>query len=233
MLVGVDAIGTNLLRSTIAANVTPTLEAMAKESGTTVLQRFPYVGFDLDTHALVYYDVVRKGFFKKLWRRIKGVAKKVWKALPKVLGLAKKVTTAVAPVIPPPYGTVVAGISSGIGTAETALNLIGSVKSNATTLEAAFDASEDKFEVTPQYRVLTSAESAVMPYEGPEYDGSGPYNDGWISAEQMEVPVSSANTVARYVCHNLKDSPVYPQLMEYYKMRTGVAATAENPLYFQ
>lgn len=105
--------------------------------------------------AFLYYDAVRGGWFKKVWRRIKGFCKKAWKALPKVLGVAKKVATVAAPLIPPPYGTAVAGIASATGAVSNALNLIGNVSQKSTGL-ALMDTSEDKFVVTPQYRVSSS-----------------------------------------------------------------------------
>lgn len=90
-------------------------------------KRYPWILELRDEAAFVYYDVVRGGWFKKVWRRIKGFCKKAWKALPKVLGIAKKVATVAAPLIPPPYGTAVAGIASATGAVSNALNLIGNV----------------------------------------------------------------------------------------------------------
>lgn len=90
-------------------------------------KRYPMVYEIKNEAAFLYYDAVRGSWFKKVWRRIKGFCKKAWKALPKVLGIAKKVATVAAPLIPPPYGTAVAGIASATGAVSNALNLIGNV----------------------------------------------------------------------------------------------------------
>lgn len=111
-------------------------------------ERYPTVLYAADRGVLVYFDVVRGGWFKKVWRRIKGFCKKAWKALPKVLGIAKKVATVVAPVIPPPYGTAVTGIAAATGAVSNALNLIGNVSQKTTGL-ALMDTADDKFIVTP------------------------------------------------------------------------------------
>lgn len=111
-------------------------------------ERYPTVLYAADRGVLVYFDAVRGGWFKKVWRRIKRFCKKAWKALPKVLGIAKKVATVTAPIIPPPYGTAVAGIASATGAVSNALNLIGNVSQKTTGL-AMMDTEGDKFIVTP------------------------------------------------------------------------------------
>ena len=111
-------------------------------------ERYPWIWYEPTACEVYYYDASRGSWFKKVWRRIKGFCKKAWKALPKVLGFAKKVATVVAPVIPPPYGTAVAGIASATGAVSNALNLIGNVSQKSTGL-ALMDTSEDKFIVTP------------------------------------------------------------------------------------
>lgn len=86
-----------------------------------------------------------------------------------MLGIAKKVATVAAPIIPPPYGTAVAGIASATGAVSNALNLIGNVSQKTTGL-AMMDTEGDKFIVTPQYRVSSSNEDYIMPnIPGNEY----------------------------------------------------------------
>lgn len=180
---------------------------------------------------LVYFDAVRGGWFKKVWRRIKRFCKKAWKALPKVLGIAKKVATVVAPIIPPPYGTAVAGIASATGAVSNALNLIGNVSQKTSGL-AMMDTEGDKFIVTPQYRVSSSNEDYIMPnIPGNEYQQNTMYNGEWISADPIEVPVTGTAPVQSSTVFRLQDHPNYENIKQY--VQTALAAGNENPLWFQ
>lgn len=194
-------------------------------------ERYPTVLYAADRGVLVYFDAVRGGWFKKVWRRVKGFCKKVWKALPKVLGVAKKVATVTAPIIPPPYGTAVAGIASATGAVSNALNLIGNVSQKSTGL-AMMDTDGDKFIVTPQYRVSSSNEDYIMPnIPGNEYVPNTMYNGEWISADPIEVPVVGSSPVQSSTVFRLEEHPNYENIKEYVK--TALAAGNENPLWFQ
>lgn len=172
-------------------------------------QRYPTVLYAADRSVLVYFDAVRGGWFKKVWRRIKRFCKKAWKALPKVLGIAKKVATVTAPIIPPPYGTAVAGIASATGAVSNALNLIGNVSQTTTGLSM-MDTEGDKFIVTPQYRVSSSNEDYIMPnIPGNEYQPNTMYNGEWISADPIEVPVTGTAPVQSSTVFRLQDHPNY------------------------
>lgn len=193
--------------------------------------RYPVVAEIKAECAFLYYDAVRGGWFKKVWRRIKGFCKKAWKALPKVLGIAKKVATVAAPLIPPPYGTAVAGIASATGAVSNALNLIGNVSQKTTGL-ALMDTSEDKFIVTPQYRVSASSDDYIMPnVPGNEYVPNTVYNGEWISGDPIEVPVNRTSALSTSTVFNLEDHPNYANIRQY--VSTALAAGNETPLWFQ
>lgn len=194
------------------------------------VERYPWIWYEPTTCELYYYDVLRASWFKKVWRRIKGFCKKAWKALPKVLGVAKKVATVVAPVIPPPYGTAVAGIASATGAVSNALNLIGNVSQKSTGL-ALMDTSEDKFIVTPQYRVSSSDTDYIMPnIPGNEYVPNTMYDGEWISADPIEVPVTGTSAVTKSTVFALKDHPNYENIKQY--VATALQANVEKPLWF-
>lgn len=59
----------------------------------------------------------------------------------------------VSPIIPPPYGTVVAGIGAGVSAVDNVINAVATSATKVSeTLEGAVTVGdEDAFEVTPQY----------------------------------------------------------------------------------
>lgn len=58
------------------------------------------------------------------------------------------------------------------------------------------DTSEDKFIVTPQYRVSASSDDYIMPnVPGNEYVPNTVYNGEWISADPIEVPVNGTSAL--------------------------------------
>lgn len=57
----------------------------------------------------------------KFWKRIKGFFTSAWKAIKNIV---PKVAKVVSPILPPPYGTVVAGIGTGVSVVDNAINAI-------------------------------------------------------------------------------------------------------------
>lgn len=193
--------------------------------------RYPWVLYKPQERVLAYYDVVRENWFKKTWRRIKGFCKKAWKALPGVLGIAKKIGGAVAPILPPPYGTVVTGVTAATSAVSNALNLIGNVSQKATGL-ALMDTASDKFVVIPQYRVSSNQDDYIMPnVPGNEYVPNTMYNGEWISGDPIEVPVEGASAIVRSTAFRLQDHPNYENIRKY--VMSATEAGDANPLWFQ
>lgn len=61
----------------------------------------------------------------------------------------------VSPILPPPYGTVVAGIGAGVSAVDNVINTIttASVKQTELLAGAVNVEDTDVFEVTPQFRI--------------------------------------------------------------------------------
>ena len=193
--------------------------------------RYTHIWYRPDTCEMYYFDVVRGGWFKKVWRRIKGFCKKAWKALPKVIGVAKKVANVVAPILPPPYGTVVSGVTAATSAVSNALNLVGNVSQKATGL-ALMDTASDKFIVVPQYRVSSNRDDYIMPnVPGNEYVPNTMYNGEWISADPIEVPVEGTTAIMKSTAFRLADHPNYENIRKY--VAAATEAGDANPLWFQ
>lgn len=177
--------------------------------------RYTHIWYQPNMCELYYFDAVRGGWFKKVWRRIKGFCKKAWKALPKVIGVAKKVANVVAPILPPPYGTVVSGVTAATSAVSNALNLVGNVSQKATGL-ALMDTASDKFVVIPQYRVSSNQDDYIMPnVPGNEYVPNTMYNGEWISADPIEVPVEGTAAIVKSTAFRLADHPNYENIRKY------------------
>lgn len=88
----------------------------------------------------------------KFWKRIKGFFTSAWKAIKNIV---PKVTKVVSPILPPPYGTVVAGIGAGVSAVDNVINTIttASVKQTELLAGAVNVEDTDVFEVTPQFRI--------------------------------------------------------------------------------
>lgn len=86
----------------------------------------------------------------KFWKRIRGFFQSAWKAIKNIV---PKVTKVVSPILPPPYGTVVAGIGAGVSAVDNVINAVATSATKVSdTLEGAITVGdEDAFEVTPQY----------------------------------------------------------------------------------
>lgn len=194
-------------------------------------KRYTFIWYHPHRCELYYFDALRGSWFKKVWRRVKGFCKKAWKALPKVIGVAKKVASVVAPILPPPYGTVVSGVTAATSAVSNALNLVGNVSQKATGL-ALMDTSTDKFVVIPQYRVSSNQDDYIMPnVPGNEYIQNTMYNGEWISADPIEVPVEGADAVVKSTAFRLADHPNYENIRKY--VQTATEAGDANPLWFQ
>lgn len=193
--------------------------------------RYTFIWYHPHRCELYYFDALRGGWFKKVWRRIKGFCKKAWKALPKVIGIAKKVANVVAPILPPPYGTVVSGVTAATSAVSNALNLVGNVSQKATGL-ALMDTASDKFVVIPQYRVSSNQDDYIMPnVPGNEYVPNTMYNGEWISADPIEVPVEGTTAIMKSTAFRLADHPNYENIRKY--VMAATEAGDQNPLWFQ
>lgn len=84
----------------------------------------------------------------KVWKRIKGFFKKAWKAIKNIV---PKVTRVVSPVLPPPYGTVVASIGTAVSGIDTVVNAVATcaAKSGEILGDTPTLADDDAFVVTP------------------------------------------------------------------------------------
>lgn len=97
----------------------------------------------------------------KVWNRIKGFFKKAWKAIKNIV---PKVTKVVSPVLPPPYGTVVASIGTAVTGIDTVVNTVATcgAKSGELLGDTPVLAEDDAFVVTPQYRLYPEETGAPV-----------------------------------------------------------------------
>ena len=84
----------------------------------------------------------------KFWARIKGFFTSAWKAIKNIV---PKVAKVVSPILPPPYGTVVAGVGAGVSAVDNVINTIttASVKQTSVLAGSVKVEDTDVFEITP------------------------------------------------------------------------------------
>lgn len=123
----------------------------------------------------------------KIWQRIKGFFKKA-------LGLVAKIAPIAAPAINaliPGGGAIATGIGALAGSISSLTTAAtGAAYSNQTNAAVESGEEQDKFEVTPQYRLF----SELAPISGTNTDGYISYatatDNQWQSGETMEFPVN-------------------------------------------
>lgn len=80
----------------------------------------------------------------KFWKRIKGFFQSAWKAIKNIVPRVAKV---VSPILPPPYGTVVAGVGAGVAAVDNVINAVAAagVKEPAQLSGAIQVTDDDEF----------------------------------------------------------------------------------------
>lgn len=123
----------------------------------------------------------------KFWARIKGFFTSAWKAIKNIV---PKVTKVVSPLIPPPYGTVVAGIGAGVSAVDNVINAVATsgVKQSSTLAGSVTVDDTDAFTLVPQFRLAPLGSSEFVPAD----ITTSPDSD-WQEGEAFTVRVNVAS----------------------------------------
>lgn len=177
-----------------------------------------------------------RSYTGKVWARIKKFFTKAWKVVKNVVGVVVPVASK---VLPPPYGTVAAGVGATVSAIDSTINAFATVSNNTTLAGAAPVTLEgDYFEITPQYHIAVTPEVlSVSPMTTSTglLDVLDPReNSGdWVDGETYQVAVDATSAQMFSSRHDVSSNALYQQIVADWKNKvTFYPAEAERPVAY-